>query len=158
MMQLKINSESELYNQFDPTQTRINTDVYNYLKQYCTENESRNHIHDTLQVITKEPIDEDMFRTALQNAVTKDMDEFDYQIASNNKRALLYYITGFALSVAGIALSIVADQILLGLISFLGTMAIRDAFMISLKINPDIKRLKKLLDPFTDFKLEVIVK
>ena len=156
MIQLRISKESDLYNPYDPSQTRINDRVYHYLKSFCTELESRKHLHDTLQVITDSPIDENRFREALQEAVKKDRDEFDRQIAENNKKALWGYAIGILLSAVGVGLTIVLDQVLLALISFLGTMAISDAATIQLKLNPDIKRLKKLLDPFCDFKLEVV--
>ena len=156
MIQLRITKESDLYNPYDPSQTRINDRVYHYLKSFCTELESRKHLHDTLQVITDSPIDENRFKEAIQEAVKKDRDEFDRQIAENNKKALWGYAIGILLSAVGVGLSIVLDQVLLALISFLGTMAISDAATIQLKLNPDIKRLEKLLDPFSDFKLEVI--
>jgi hypothetical protein len=35
-------------------------------------------------------------------------------------------------------------------------MTISDAVTIQAKLNPDIKRLRRLLDPFSDFKLEVV--
>ncbi len=156
MIQLRITKESDLYNPYDPSQTRINDRVYHYLKSFCTELESRKHLHDTLQVITDSPIDENRFKEAIQEAVKKDRDEVDRQIAENNKKALWGYAIGILLSAVGVGLSIVLDQVLLALISFLGTMAISDAATIQLKLNPDIKRLEKLLDPFSDFKLEVI--
>lgn len=63
---------------------------------------------------------------------------------------------GTLLSIAGVALSLVLDQVLLAVISLFGTMAINEAVTISAKINPDIRRLKKLLDPLLSFDLEVI--
>ena len=44
----------------------------------------------------------------------------------------------------------------MAIISFFGSMAIRDAFTILTKINQDIRSLKKLLDPFSSLTLEVI--
>ena len=37
-------------------------------------------------------------------------------------------------------------------------MAISDAVTIQTKVNHDIKRLRNLLEPFSDFKLEVVQK
>ena len=59
MIQLRIQKESDLYNPYDPAQTRINDKVYHYLKSFCTELEYENHLHDTLQIITDEPINEE---------------------------------------------------------------------------------------------------
>ena len=58
MIQLRIQKESDLYNPYDPAQTRINEKVYLYLKSFCTELEYKNHLHDTLQIITDEPIND----------------------------------------------------------------------------------------------------
>ena len=72
MIQLHITKESDLYNPYDPSQTRIDGKVYNYLKSFCTELEAPKHLNDTLQIITDSPIDEDKFRVALQDAVKRD--------------------------------------------------------------------------------------
>ena len=156
MIQLQIKNESDLYNSYDPSRTRINDEVYRYLKSFCTDIESGKHLHDTLQIITDSPIDEDRARTAIQEAVKKDQDAFDRQISTNRRRAMWLYLIGILLSAAGVTLSLVLDQVLLALISFFGSMAIRDAVTIHLKLNPDIRHLKKLLDPFRDFRLEVV--
>ena len=65
-------------------------------------------------------------------------------------------IIGIFLSVLGVALSLILDQILLAIISFFGSTTISDAIMIFAKQNPEIKRLKKLLNPLCDFELEVV--
>jgi hypothetical protein len=156
MMQLRVHEEADLYHPYDPDQTRINDRVYAYLKSYCTELEYEKHLHDTLRIYTDSPIDEERFRTSLQNAVQKDRDEFDRQIAENNRRVIWEYIVGIVLSFGGVALSLWRDQVLLALVSFLGTTAIGNAVTIQTTVNHDIKRLKKLLEPFRDFKLEVV--
>ena len=156
MIQLRIKRESDLYNPYDPTGTRINEMVYNYLKSYCTEGEYKNHIKDTLQIVTDEPIDEAKAQKAIQDAARKDQGEFDRQLKKNRRRALWLYIIGIFLSALGITLSLILNQIVLQLISFFGSMAIRDAVTIQIKVNPDLAYLKKMLIPFTDFDLEVI--
>ena len=156
MIQLRIKRESDLYNPYDPTGTRINDRVYAYLKSYCTEGEYKNHIKDTLQIVTDEPIDEAKAQKAIQDAARKDQGEFDRQLKKNRRRALWLYIIGIFLSALGITLSLILNQIVLQLISFFGSMAIRDAVTIQIKVNPDLAYLKKMLIPFTDFDLEVI--
>ena len=156
MIQLRIEKESDLYNPYDPSQTRINDGVYRYLKSFCAELVSRKHVHDTLRIISDSPIDEDRFRKALQDAVKRDRDEFDRQIAKNNRRFLWELIVGIGLSALGVALSVILDQVLLAIISFFGSMAIRDAVTIQTTINHDIKDLKKLLEPFSGLSLEVV--
>ena len=156
MIQLRIKNESDLYNPFDPAQATINDGVYHYLKTFCTESEYKRHLHDTLQIISDSPLDAERAKAVIQNAVKKDQDEFDRQFAENRKRAAWLYLIGIILSAAGIVLALLLDQILLELISFFGSMAIRDAVNIQLKLNPDIRRLKMLLEPFRDFTLEVV--
>ncbi len=67
-------------------------------------------------------------------------------------------VVGIGLSALGVALSVVMDQILLAIISFLGSMGIKDAVTIQTTINHDIKSQKKLLEPFSGIKLEVAQK
>ena len=157
MIQLRIRNESDLYNPYDPSRTRIHDDVYHYLKSFCSELEYQKHIHDTLQVVTDEPIDEENFQTSLQAAVRGDLNEFDRQIAVNNRRVIWEYIVGFGLSLLGIGLSLVLDQVIMAIIAFVGTTAIRNAVTIQTTINHDIKRVKKRLETFTDLNVEVIL-
>ena len=156
MIQLRIKNESDLYNSYDPSQTRINEGVYHYLKSFCVKMASQEHQHDILRIITDSPIDKDRFQKVLQNAVKSDQDEFDRQIAKNNRRFLWELIVGIGLSALGVALSVILDQVLLAIISFFGSMAIRDAVTIQTTINHDIKDLKKLLEPFSGLRLEVV--
>ena len=158
MIQLCIENESELYNRFDPFRTRINDEVYHYLKSFSTEPEFQQNPQNTLQIITDEPIDQEKFHETLLKAVRKDQNEFDRQIASNNRRVVWEFIIGIVLSVLGVLLSVFLDQVLLALISFIGSMAIRDGVTILTKINQDIRSLRKLLDPFTGITLEVVRK
>ena len=158
MMQLMIREESDLYSPYDPSRTRINDGVYQYLRSYCTELHYRDHLHDTLRICTDGPVDADRFRTALLDAVQEDRSEFDRRLAENKRRVIWEYVVGILLSLLGVGLSIVLDQVLLAIISFLGSMAISDAVTIQTKVNHDIKRLRNLLEPFSDFKLEVVQK
>ena len=156
MIQLRIKDESDLYNPYDPTNTRIHEKVYHYLKSFCSELEFEKHMHDTLQIITDSPIDEDKFRSALHKAVSDDLNEFDRQLAANKRRVTWEYIVGIGLSILGVALSIIMDKILLAIISFLGSMAISNAVTIQSTVNHDIRRLKERMAPFRDLKIEVV--
>ena len=156
MIQLLIESESDLYNPYDPSRRKINEKVYHYLKSYCSALEAPEHINDTLQIITENPIDMDRFQRVLQDAVKKDIAEFDRQIARNNRRVIWESIIGVVLCALGIMLAAYLDELLLTVISLFGTMAVRDALTINTTINHDIKNLKKLLSPISDIKLEVV--
>ena len=156
MIQLLIEKESDLYNPYDPSQRRINEGVYHYLKSYCSPLEASKHVHDTLQIITDSPIDADRFQEVLHDAVERDIAEFDRQIARNNRRAVWESVFGVLFCAFGIMLSVYLDQLLLTIISLLGTMGVKDAVTISTTFNHDIKNLKKLLEPIRDIRLEVV--
>ncbi len=158
MMQLQLKKESDLYSPYDPSGRMIHTQVYDYLKTFCTEAESKKHIHDTLQIVSEEPVDAVRAKQAIRDAVQRDIAQFDAQIERNRKMALRDLITGVLLTILGITLYVILNQFLLAIISFLGTMAISSAMTILIKLNPDIRRLRSLLDPFTDFEVEVIQK
>ena len=156
MIQLLIEKESDLYNPYDPSRMRINEGVYHYLKSFCSPLDASKHVHDTLQIVTDAPIDADRFQKVLHDAVERDIAEFDRQIARNNRRAVWESVFGVLFCALGIMLSVYLDELLLTIISLLGTMGIRDAVTISTTLNHDIKNLKKLLSPIRDIKLEVV--
>ena len=83
----------------------------------------------------------------------RDIAEFDRQIARNNRRAIWEGIIGFILCALGIMLASFRDELLLTIISLFGTMGIKDSITIETTFNHDIK---KLLDPISDIKLEVV--
>ena len=144
MIQLLIENESDLYNPYDPSRTRINEGVYHYLKSYCSPLEASKHVHDTLQIITDSPIDEERFQRVLQDAV------------KNSRRAVWEGVLGLLFCALGIMLSVYLDEVLLTVISLLGTMGIMDAITINTTVNHDLKNLKKLLEPISDIRLEVV--
>ena len=63
---------------------------------------------------------------------------------------------GIVLSVIGVTLSILLDQVLLAIISFLGTSSVNDSFRLCTRVIPDIKLMKKRLDLFDGLDLEVV--
>ena len=156
MIQLRIKEESDLYNPYDPCKTKVNEGVYRYLKSYCSDTEVSEHTFDTLQIITENPIDMDRFQRVLQDAVKKDIAEFDRQIARNNKRVLWEIIIGVIFTALGIMLTVYLDKLLLTVISLFGSMAIRDAITIETTINHDIKCLKNQMDPIKNIKMEIV--
>ncbi len=102
MIQLCIKDESDLYNPYDPSRTRINEGVYQYLKSYCTPLEFSKQTHDTLQIITESAIDQEKFQKTLHDAVKRGIAEFDLQIAVNNRRFIWEIIAGILLSAVGV--------------------------------------------------------
>lgn len=155
-IQLCVPAESKLYNSLDPSKERISDEVYSYLKSYCLDRVNRVSHFNKIQIISAAPVDGDRFKENLHKAVKNDQAAFDWQLATNNRRAIWEYITGISLSVVGFLLSIYLDKILLALVSFFGSMILKEAIVIGTKINPDIKHLKKRLDPLLTSEVEVI--
>ena len=156
MIQLKIHRESDFYNPLDPSQTIIHNDVLKYLKSSCAGSSPKEHRNDTLQIYCDGPMDTDKAKRAIEDAVLKDCAEFDRKIAQNNRRAIAGYVMGITLSILGIALSLMLDQVLLAIIAFIGSTAVKDALSLQTKDNHDIKQMKSLLDPLLDLKVETI--
>ena len=158
MIQLSIKTESDLYNNLDATKSRVNTDVYNFLKSFCNMIDEEKHTLDVVQIISDSPIDSDRFQKVLQDNVRREQELLACQMKTNSKRALQECIVGSALSVAGLVLAYKTDQVLLSLISFFGTMTLRSGITIWAIVNPDIKRLKNRLNPLLNSTIEVIEK
>ena len=156
MIRLRIHEESDLYNSFDPEQIKISESVYSYLKSCCTESEMEKNMHDTLQIVCDGPIDAARFQGILSETTRNDQAEYDRQISFYHKRAIGGYALGFLFSALGVGLAVVFDQVLLAIISFLGTSAFSEAFSIHARKVPELKKEKKLLDPFLEMKTEVI--
>ncbi|MER1994737.1 MAG: hypothetical protein ABS897_11920 [Eubacteriales bacterium] len=156
MIQLQIDSESDLYNPYDPSRKRIDEGVYQYLKSYFTPLEASRQTHDTLQIITDSAIDTEKFQSALQDAVDGDIAELDRQIAGENRRFLWELIVGVFFSVIGVLLAIILDKVLLAIISFLGSTCLGDAVKILVSEKQELKDQKKLISPLNDIRLEVI--
>lgn len=157
MIQMRIKQESELYNMLDPTWSRLSDNAYNYLKSFCTEPESKKHTFDKLQIISDIPIDPIKFQKAVRDSVRREQEVFESQIETNKTRAIWGYIVGVILSVAGFWIASFTDKVLLALVSFFGTMVLKEAITIGTKINPDIRRLKDRLNPLLNCTVEVIM-
>ena len=156
MITVYLKEETDFYNYYDPFNTRINYDVYAYLKSFCSEIEEKPQLHDTIRIYCSAPFDTERAKQAIADAVNREQANIDFQIRTNRKRMRDAYLIGAVLSVLGFVLAKMLDVVVLQMISFLGTIAARDAFTIQMKINPDLKHLKSLVEPFRRMKLEVI--
>ena len=156
-IQLCIEEESQLYNHLDPAGERINDEVYSYLKSFCVDRINTVPYFDKIQIISDVPVDGGRFQENLHKAVKRDQDALDWQLKTNNTRAVWEYLVGIGMSIVGFLASYYLDKILLATVSFFGTMILREAVVIGTKLNPDIKHLKKRLDPLMKCKVEVIM-
>ena len=156
-IQLYIQEESKLYSPYDPSREKLNDEVYKYLKSFCIDRINTVTQFDKIQIISDAPIDGDRFRENLRKAVKTDQEALDWQLEVNNKRAVWEYIVGIGLSVLGFILSIYLDKVLLGVVSFFGSLVLREAVQIGTKVNPDIKHDKNRLTPLAASEVEVIL-
>ena len=156
MIQMQLKDEAQFYHRLDPSQTRLSDEVYYYLKSYSPQMGIEKFRHNKLQIICDGPFDVERAKRAIREAVNRDQQEFDIQIEDNRKKMRQDYIMGILLSIAGCLLTVFLNQMILSIISFVGTMAVRDAVTIHTKLNPDIIRLKKSLNYYCEMELEVI--
>ncbi len=66
------------------------------------------------------------------------------------------YLTGVILSILGFVLAKLLDAVFLETISFLGTIAVKDALKIQTKAIPDLEQRKQNVEPFRSIKMEVV--
>lgn len=156
MIRLRIEEESAFYNSLDPSNERISNDVYSYLKTFCSEIEEQPQLYDTIQILCSGPFDTERAKQSIIDAVDREQKNLDRQIKTNRKRMRVNYLIGAILSVLGFVLAKLLDVVVLQMVSFLGTIAARDAFTIQTKLNPDLEHLKNYVEPFRKMKLEVI--
>ena len=156
MIRLRLENESAFYNSLDPTRVRIDNNVYDYLKSFCYEIEKRPQLFDTIQILCSGSFDTEKAKLALVDAVDREQKKLDQKIRKNRKRILDNYLTGIILSILGFVLAKLLDAVFLETISFLGTIAVKDALKIQTKANPDLEQLKRNVEPFRNIKLEVV--
>ena len=156
MSVIKIRDESDLYNRFDPTQTRLSNDAYSYLKSLYQEMSAGERKNDVLRIQCDNEIDLDRAKKALQAAVKRDVDDYNIQLRVNKLKMIRLYVIGIALIVVGFALALVLDQLLLEVISIVGSMAVKDAAAIQIQHNPELRIKRRMIESLHDVKVETI--
>jgi len=155
MYQIRIPNEAALYNPLDPLQTTLSSQVYNYIQILNSETPEEERNGATLQIICDESVDKDRIEAAIAKAVATDLNKIDDELHSKNRLMIWMYIIGILLSLLGIVLSIIADELLLSIISFFGSLAVREAVSITIHDRPRIKKHRKLLEPLGGLKVEI---
>lgn len=156
MIRLRVEKESDFYNSLDPSKMRIHDDVYDYLKTFCIEMEEQPELHDRIQILCSGPFDAERAKQSIVDAIDREQKTIDHQIMINRRRMRVAYLIGAVLSVLGFGMAKLFDVVVLQMVSFLGTIAARDAFAIQMKVNPDLEHLKRYVEPFRGMELEVI--
>lgn len=156
MIKLRLEKESAFYNSFDPSGVRIDHDVYDYLKSFCTEMEEQPELYDTIQIFCSGPFDTEKAKRTLVDAIDREQKDLDQKIRKNRRWMHDAYLMAAVLSILGFVLSKLLNVVFLQMITFLGTMAAKDALKIQTKYNPDLEQLKRYVEPFRNIKLEVV--
>ena len=145
-IQVHLKSEDELFNRFDPSRTRMSGDVYGYIKNCFEEIPLPERGSATIQIEGETPIDTSKVTTLLHAAVGRDLAAMDLKLKVNRLKMWRLYIIGIALIVVGIVLALSLNQLLLEVISIVGSMAVKDAAIIQIQHDPDIRVNKRLLE------------
>ena len=156
MSVIRIRDEAELYNRFDPTQTRLSNDAYSYLKSLLQEMDAGERKNDIIQIQCDGEIDLDRAKKAIYAAVMRDIDDYNQQLGVNKLKMIRLYVIGIALIVIGFALALVLDQLILEVISIVGSMAVKDAATIQIQHNPELRIKRRMLESLLDVKVETV--
>lgn len=105
MIKLRVEKESAFYNSFDPSGVRIDNDVYDYLKSFCTEMEEQPELYDTIQILCSEPFDTEKAKRTLVDAVDREQKDLDQKIRKNRRRMRDSYLMAAVLSILGFVLA-----------------------------------------------------
>ena len=154
MILLKIRNEHDLYNRFDPAQTRLSEDVYGYIKTCYEEIPLAERKDVVLRIQTDESVNEKTVKTLLNGAVDRELASMDKKLRENRVKMTRLYIIGIVLILIGFALALSLDQLILEVISIVGSMAVKDAATIQIENNPEIKLRKRLLEQLKNVKVE----
>lgn len=156
MSVIRIRSEEELYNRFDPAQTRLSSDAYSYLKSLYSEMSVEERRDDILKIECPGPVDIQKAENAIHASIGRDIAEYDRQLKINKVKMVRLYVIGIALIVVGFVLAVTLDKLILEVISIVGSMAVKDASTIQIQNNPEIRLKKKLLEKVMNLRVELV--
>lgn len=153
MILLKINGEENLYNRYDPSRTRMSGDLFSYIKT-CFEEVPLSERKDTeVHVISETPVDADVVKTLICSATDRELDTMRKKQKENRLKMWRLYIIGVVLIIVGFALALSLDQLILEVISIIGSMAVKDAATIQIEHNPDIRIRMMLLEQLKNIRV-----
>ena len=143
MSQIRIADEYELYNTLAPDMNRLSDSVMDYLKEVYTWIHMNKMEDDTLEILCNEPVNPERIQKAIKDSTKREIDFLEKEISFNRKRMIRHYVAGFGLGLLGFILAKLTDQLLLEIISFFGTLMVRDAVMTQVQDNPKLKEKKE---------------
>ena len=155
MSSMCITKESDLYDRFDPSHTRLSNEAYRYLKGIYEELSSEERKNDVLRLQCEVRIDEEKAKESIRKAIGRDIVGYERQLSVNRVKMIRLYIIGIALVIVGIVMSLLLNQLVLEVVSIVGSMAVKDAATIQIQTNPELRIKKRLLERAKDMRIEV---
>ncbi|MBQ8159531.1 MAG: hypothetical protein IJ083_02175 [Clostridia bacterium] len=154
-IRIRLQSHADLFSRFDPTGTRLSGDLYSYIKTCFEEIPLLERTRAVICLEGDVETDGDRFLTLLRTAVDRELQRMDTDIRINRLKMWRLYIIGIVLVIVGVVLALSLNQIILQLISIVGSMAVKDAATIQIQHNPDLRVKKRLLEQLKTVPCEV---
>ena len=110
---------------------------------------------DTLEIFCDKPVNKERVQKAVKDTVQREIEYLEKEIEFNRKRMIRHYVAGFGLGLLGFIFVTLTDKLLLEIISFFGTLMVRDAVMTQVQDNPKLKEKKEILEMIYNLKIIV---
>ncbi len=133
----------------------LSDNVSDYLKDTYTWYHMNKMEDDTLEILCDKPVNPERIQRAVRDSMRSELLFLERELEFNRKRMIRHYVAGFGLGLLGFILAKFTDQLLLEIISFFGTLMVRDAVMTQVQDNPKLKEKKETLEMISNLKIIV---
>ena len=152
-IKIKVNSESDLYNPLDETQSTLSNNMVNYLMSKIADVYRQDNI--ILSIRSETAVDEERVKAAFHNLALEKEKQLNNQKRLNSLQQLRLFIIGLIFITAAILLNESINPILTELISIVGSFSIWEAANIWIVQNPKMRWKKRILHRLTSTKIIV---
>ena len=150
-IKIKVNSESDLYNPLDETQSTLSNNMVNYLMSKIADVYRQDNI--ILSIRSETAVDEERVKAAFHNLALEKEKQLNNQKRLNSLQQLRLFIIGLIFITAAILLNESINPILTELISIVGSFSIWEAANIWIVQNPKMRWKKRILHRLTSTKI-----
>ena len=150
-IKIKVNSESDLYNPLDETQSTLSNNMVNYLMSKIADVYRQDNI--VLSIRSETVVDEERVKAAFHNLALEKEKQLNNQKRLNSLQQLRLFIIGLIFITAAILLNESINPILTELISIVGSFSIWEAANIWIVQNPKMRWKKRILHRLTSTKI-----
>ena len=151
MIKIKIKTESDLYHPFDEDQKTLSEDVISYIERKYEEK----HLGDkpVIRIICDEEIDEHAVREAFHSHVESEKESIRKEAKINTLKQLRLFAIGIAFIALWLTLSANIENILIEVLSIVGSFSIWEATNIWIVDKPELRVRKKRLEYLSGTKI-----